>query len=151
MAWKWGRGKRENQGEAAREDAVLAELAVQQEAMNGLSIAEFLAGVSDHQRRAADPPSVARDRRRAAVRRHRIESLVSTGVVDSDAAGVLVDDELAAGDALLLDGDAWGRWPEQSPVTRAAEQTRGAAAQLPEEALAAVKINVSLVPQEDGR
>lgn len=151
MAWTWGRGKREEQGDTAREDAVLAELVVQQDAMNGLSIADFLAGVADYQRRAASPPNVSRDRRRDAVRRHRVNSLVGTGVVDAEAAAVLVDDELAAGDALLLGRDAWGRWPEQSAITGTADQTRAAASQLPEAALAAVKINVSLVPQEGDR
>lgn len=169
MAWPWRRSRREQQDGATREDAVmaepaaqqqdgsdreeavLAELTVQQQAMNELSIADFLAGVDGHHSRAATPPAAARERRRDAVRRHRVDGLVRSGVVDADAAALLADDELATGEALVLDGGAWGRWPEQSAISEAAEGTRAAAAQLPDAALAGVKINVSLVPQEDTR
>lgn len=169
MAWPWRRSRREQQDGATREDAVmaepaaqqqdgsdreeavLAELTVQQQAMNELSIADFLAGVDAHHSRAATPPAAARERRRDAVRRHRVDGLVRSGVVDADAAALLADDELATGEALVLDGGAWGRWPEQSAVSQAAEGTRAVAAQLPDAALAGVKINVSLVPQEDTR
>lgn len=169
MAWPWRRSRREQQDETnredavraapaaqqqdgtGREDAVMAELAAQQQALNELSIAGFLAGVDAHRGRAGTPPAAARERRRDAVRRHRVDGLVRTGAVDAEAAALLVDDELAAGEALVVDGGAWGRWPEQSAISQAVEGTRAVAAQLPDAARAAVKINVSLVPQEDTR
>lgn len=154
MAWKWGRRKQAQEPAPVSEElerAVLAELSVQQEAMNSLTILDFLNGVARYWQTALEPPSESRARRTEAVRRHRTERLVQSGLAEADAAALLVDEELAKGEALVPEGDACGRWPQQSPIMQVFVQTRQTAQELPEEALSAVRINVGIVPEEGQR